>query len=58
MIEDSNKTPDPDMRELSMDEIDETSGAGLISWLKRLFGGNDPQPPRSPFNPPPPPIVK
>ena len=56
MSEDSNTTPD--MRELSLDEIDETSGAGLISWLKKIFGGNDPQPPRGPFNPPPPPIMK
>jgi hypothetical protein len=51
MIDDTNKTSDTaEIRELSMDEIDETSGAGIISWLRRLFGGDDPQPPRSPFN--------
>lgn len=45
------KTQDAfDIRELSMDEIDATSGAGIISWLKRLFGGDNPQPPRGPFN--------
>lgn len=51
----------PDFRELSLDEIDATSGAGLrgvINFLRKLFGGDDPKPPRGPFNPPPPPVVK
>jgi hypothetical protein len=51
MIEDINKNSDvAEIRELSMDEIDATSGAGIISWLRRLFGGDNPQPPRGPFN--------
>ncbi len=41
-----------EMRELSIDEIDATSGAGIISWLRRLFGGDDPKPARGPFNRP------
>ena len=41
------------LRELSEDEIEATAGAGIISWLRHLFGGGDPQPPRGPFNAPP-----
>jgi hypothetical protein len=41
-----------DLRELSLVEIEATSGAGIISFLKRIFGGNDPKPPRGPHNPP------
>lgn len=41
-----------DLRELSLDEIEATSGAGIISFLKRIFGGNDPKPPRGPHNRP------
>jgi hypothetical protein len=51
MIKDPSKAP-AELRELSLDEIDATSGAGLISWLKKIFGGNDPKPPRGPFNRP------
>lgn len=51
MIEDANKNSDfAEIRELSMDEIDATSGAGIIAWLRRLFGGDDPQPARGPHN--------
>ena len=51
MIEDTNQNSDvAEIRELSMNEIDATSGAGIISWLRRLFGGDNPQPPRGPFN--------
>lgn len=43
-----------EIRELSMDEIDATAGAGIfgdiVRAIKGLFGGNDPQPPRGPFN--------
>ena len=54
MIEDTNKNSDAaEIRELSMDEIDATSGAGIISWLRGLFGGDNPQPPRGPHNQPP-----
>ena len=53
MIEATSKNLDVvEIRELSLDEIDATSGAGILSWLKALFGGNDPQPPRGPFNKP------
>jgi hypothetical protein len=41
-----------DLRELSLVEIEATSGAGIISFLKRIFGGNYPKPPRGPNNPP------
>lgn len=41
-----------EFRELSLDEIEATSGAGFISWLKGIFGGNDPKPPRGPHNRP------
>lgn len=41
-----------EIRELSLDEIDMTSGAGLISWLRHIFGGDNPQPARGPFNKP------
>ncbi len=41
-----------DLRELSLEEIDMTSGAGLISWLRHIFGGDDPQPARGPFHQP------
>ncbi len=59
MIEDTNKNSHfAEIRELSLDEIDATSGAGIVSWLKALFGGNDPKPARGPFNQPPAPIVK
>lgn len=40
------------LRELSPDEIEMTSAAGLISWLKHMFGGDDPKPARGPFNQP------
>ena len=51
MNESKNGKPEVvEMRELSLDEIDATSGAGLISWLRRLFGGDDPKPARGPFN--------
>jgi len=53
MLKDLNKAPAAaELRELSLDEIDATSGAGLISWLKKIFGGNDPKPARGPFNRP------
>ena len=53
MIEDMSKNSDAaELRELSLEEIEMTSGAGLISWLKHIFGGNDPKPPRGPFNQP------
>ena len=43
-----------EMRELSMDEIEAASGAGIrdvLRAIKCLFGGCDaPKPPRSPFN--------
>lgn len=53
MIENTSKTSEiAEMRELSLDEIDATSGAGIISWLRGLFGGNDPKPARGPFNRP------
>jgi hypothetical protein len=45
----SRKPATVEMRELSLDEIDATAGAGIISWLRRLFGGDNPQPPRGPF---------
>lgn len=48
----NSTTQTSDLRELSLDEIEATSGAGLISWLKGIFGGNDPKPPRGPHNPP------
>jgi hypothetical protein len=41
-----------ELRELSLDEIEATSGAGIISWLRHLFGGDDPKPARGPFNKP------
>jgi len=50
MVNDSKASAE--FRELSHEEIDATSGAGLISFLKRIFGGNDPKPPRGPFNRP------
>jgi hypothetical protein len=40
------------IRELSLDEIEATAGAGLFSWLRRIFGGDDPKPARGPFNRP------
>ena len=53
MIEDTNKNSHfAEIRELSLDEIDATSGAGIVSWLRSIFGGNDPQPARGPFNKP------
>ncbi len=53
MTENTNTVLDAgEIRELTLDEIDETSGAGLISWLKHLFGGDDPKPAPSPFNRP------
>ena len=43
-----------EMRELSMDEIEATSGAGIrdvLRFIKCLFGGcGEPQPPRGPHN--------
>jgi hypothetical protein len=38
----------PDFRELSLDEIDAASGAGLrgvIKFLRKVFVGDDPKPP-------------
>jgi hypothetical protein len=52
MIEETKTADVAEMRELTLDEIDATAGAGIISWLKRLFGGNDPKPARGPFNRP------
>jgi hypothetical protein len=53
MIEDTSKNSDfAELRKLSLDEIDMTSGAGLVSWLKSIFGGDDPKPARGPFNQP------
>ena len=58
MIKDpSNDAKTNDIRELSLDEIDATAGAGWLSSLFHaigsLFGAGDPKPPRSPFNRPP-----
>ena len=43
-----------EMCELSMDEIDAASGAGIrdvVRFIKCLFGGCEaPKPPRGPFN--------
>jgi hypothetical protein len=39
-----------EIRELSLEDIEATSGAGVISWIRRLFGGDDPRPPRGPHN--------
>ena len=59
MIEDTSMNSDAaEIRELSLAEIDATSGAGIMSWLRRLFGGDDPQPSRGPYNQPPPHIGK
>lgn len=53
MIESTTKNSDiAEIRELSLDEIDATSGAGIFAWLKSIFGGDNPQPPRGPFNKP------
>lgn len=53
MIDAPNKNSDaPEHRELSLEEIEMTSGAGIISWLRHLFGGDDPKPARGPFNQP------
>ena len=53
MLNDLNKAPQTaEIRELSLDEIEATSGAGIISWLKKIFGGDNPQPPRGPLNRP------
>ncbi|MGD9804402.1 MAG: hypothetical protein AB7E81_03975 [Hyphomicrobiaceae bacterium] len=53
MIKDLSNTPaTAELRELSLDEIEAIAGAGFISWLKGLFGGNDPKPARGPFNRP------
>lgn len=53
MLKDLNQAPQTaELRELSLDEIEATSGAGLISWLKSIFGGNDPKPARGPHNRP------
>jgi hypothetical protein len=41
-----------ELRELSLEEIEGTAGAGIISWLRHLFGGDDPKPARGPFNQP------
>ena len=58
MIKDPSNDPKTnDIRELSLDEIDATAGAGwfsnLIHAIGALFGAGDPKPPRSPFNQPP-----
>jgi hypothetical protein len=53
MIEETKTADVAEMRELTLDEIDAAAGAGLWSWLKKIFGGNDPQPSRGPFNRPP-----
>ena len=34
------------IRELSLDEIEATADAGFFSWLRRIFGGDDPKPAR------------
>jgi len=52
MIENTNNSDALELRELSLDEIEMTSGAGLISWLRHIFGGDNPQPARGPFNKP------
>jgi hypothetical protein len=53
MIEDLSKTAETlEIRELTLDEIDETAGAGIFAWIKSLFGGDDPQPARGPFHHP------
>ena len=52
MIENTNNADALELRELSLDEIEMTSGAGLISWLRHIFGGDNPQPARGPFNKP------
>lgn len=54
MIETTNINLDSaELRELSLEEIEATSGAGILRWLKCLFGGCDaPQPARGPFNQP------
>jgi hypothetical protein len=41
-----------EIRELSLIEIEEVAGAGILTWLRHLFGGNDPKPARGPFNRP------
>jgi hypothetical protein len=53
MIKESDKTIQTiGIRELTLEEIEATSGAGFISWLKGIFGGNDPKPARGPHNRP------
>jgi hypothetical protein len=53
MTESAAKNSDfAELRQLSLDEIEMTSGAGILSWLKHIFGGDDPQPARGPFNKP------
>ena len=54
MIETTNINLDTaELRELTLEEIEATSGAGILRWLKCLFGGCDaPQPARGPFNQP------
>ena len=53
MLNGLNNAPETaELRELSLAEIEATAGAGLISWLKGIFGGNDPKPPRGPHNRP------
>ena len=52
MIENTNNSDALELRELSLAEIEMTSGAGLISWLRHIFGGDNPQPARGPFNKP------
>jgi hypothetical protein len=42
-----------EIRELSVEELEATSGAGIISWIKCLFGGcGEKQPARGPHNRP------
>jgi hypothetical protein len=44
MIENTNKNADVlEVRELSLDEIEATSGAGIIRFIKCLFGGCGPK---------------
>lgn len=53
MTENTNTNSDfAELRQLSLEEIEMTSGAGIISWLKHIFGGDNPQPARGPFNKP------
>jgi hypothetical protein len=39
-----------ELRELSLEKIEGTAGAGIISGLRHLLGGDDLQRARGPFN--------